>query len=219
MSSLGYQPYHQAEDLRVLVGNGFTTAVAHEADCDPVSLGPVRFNAPTADCVANAAKTSAYRIGRCSPNVEEHLRAAMELVGRLRVSAAAPGRGQHAAESQSAIGIAPEELDGHTEGLLRLDRAGTSRDRTRNRRCAGPPPQACTPRPPARRVTRALRWPNRQQGARPHLHHQLRSPDRAFLRSPRPQGHRPFRGHPDSLCVTDPPLSVNYRRSLAQLCR
>ena len=77
----------QAEHLSLLVGSGFTTAVARAAGCEPVTLDAVEFKAPHADGVAGAAEASAENVGRRRPNLEDQLRAAMDLVAGLRVLA------------------------------------------------------------------------------------------------------------------------------------
>ncbi len=77
----------QAEHLSVLIGSGFTTAVATAAAVPPVDLSPVSFEAPFADAVGQAAIASADRIGRASPNLEDQARVIAELIGGLSVLA------------------------------------------------------------------------------------------------------------------------------------
>lgn len=75
----------QAEHLSVLIGSGFTTAVASTATAPPLDLSPGQFEAPHANAVAQAAAASAKRIGRGSPNLEDQARVIGELIGGLRV--------------------------------------------------------------------------------------------------------------------------------------
>ena len=75
----------QAEHVNLLIGSGFTTAVANAASAPIVDLSPVTFEARYNDAVAKAAESSARRIGRARPNFEDQTRAVMDLIAGLRV--------------------------------------------------------------------------------------------------------------------------------------
>ena len=77
----------QAEHLSLLVGSGFTTAVAAAAGAPAVDMRPVEFCRDYADAVGQAAGESAERLGRSDPNVEDQVRAVIELIGGLRILA------------------------------------------------------------------------------------------------------------------------------------
>lgn len=75
----------QSEHLGLLVGNGFTTAVALSAGAGAVSMGAVAFGCELEDKVNQRAAESSRAIGREEPNIEDQLRAALQLVGGLDV--------------------------------------------------------------------------------------------------------------------------------------
>ncbi|MXY53414.1 MAG: fibronectin-binding protein (FBP) [Gammaproteobacteria bacterium] len=75
----------QAEHLNLLIGSGFTTAVAKAASGPAVDLSPLCFQASHADAIQAAASSSAERIGRGSANFEDQVRSMMELNAGLRV--------------------------------------------------------------------------------------------------------------------------------------
>jgi hypothetical protein len=79
----------QSEHLSLLVGNGFTTALALAAGVTPPSLAVSPFaGAELGDhrhAVERAALASATRIGRESPNIEDRIRSALQLIGGLQV--------------------------------------------------------------------------------------------------------------------------------------
>lgn len=77
----------QAEHLNVLVGSGFTTAIAHAARTQVLDMSPVEFRARYEDAVAQAAQKTARSLGRRGPNVEDQMRTVIELIGGLGILA------------------------------------------------------------------------------------------------------------------------------------
>ena len=77
----------QAEHLNLLLGSGFTTAIANAADGPNVDFRAVPYSAAYAEAVEGAAKSSASRLGRSQPNFEDQTRVVMELIGGLRILA------------------------------------------------------------------------------------------------------------------------------------
>ena len=84
----------QAEHLNLLVGAGFTMAVANVARADAIDLSPVSFDARCAKAVEAAAKSSAQRLSRGSPNFEDQIRTVIELIAGLRVLASGTDTGE-----------------------------------------------------------------------------------------------------------------------------
>ena len=113
----------QAEHLSVLIGSGFTTAVAIAAAAPPVDLSPVEFKAPHADAVGHAAAASADRIGRASPNLEDQARVINELVGGLRVLSMGSDKADCAKRLRSFASSLSEkwtaELNGSLSSLIK----------------------------------------------------------------------------------------------------
>ena len=75
----------QSEHLSLLVGNGLPTAVAGIAGISSSSMAAVDFGLPEADRVNAYAESSADAMGRGAPNIEDQLRAALQLTGGLEV--------------------------------------------------------------------------------------------------------------------------------------
>lgn len=75
----------QSEHLSLLTGNGLTTAVAAAAGAQPVSMGTTTFGCELEDDVTAWATESGRKNGRGEPNLEDQLRAALQLVGGLEV--------------------------------------------------------------------------------------------------------------------------------------
>jgi hypothetical protein len=79
----------QSEHLSLLVGNGFTTALATSAGAAAPSLAANPFaGSELGDyraLVENAAAASARSIGRDTPNIEDRIRACLQLLGGLQV--------------------------------------------------------------------------------------------------------------------------------------
>jgi len=112
----------QAEHLNLLVGSGFTTAIANCASAPRVDMGPVSFRADCADAVEAVALSSARRIGRTKPNFEDQARAAMEFIGGLRVLAAGTGNGDAAEKARWAASLLDRwttELDASLSSLAK----------------------------------------------------------------------------------------------------
>ena len=77
----------QAEHLNVLVGSGFTTAIARAAGAPVVDMSPVAFQSRYGDAVTQAAQRGAKGLGREEPNIEDQARTVIELIGGLRILA------------------------------------------------------------------------------------------------------------------------------------
>lgn len=77
----------QAEHLNVLVGSGFTTAIARAAGAPIVDMSPVEFQSRYGDAVTHTAQKSAKGLGRDEPNIEDQARTVIELIGGLRILA------------------------------------------------------------------------------------------------------------------------------------
>ena len=71
----------QADHLNLLVGSGFTTAVALEAGAPVVDMTPQELVPPPAEAVEKAAQESAARLGRTEYNIEDQVRIILELIG------------------------------------------------------------------------------------------------------------------------------------------
>ena len=70
----------QAEHLNLLVGSGLTTALANMAEFDGGADMDARLQLANNECanaIEKAAKSSAYRMGRGNPNIEDRLRVAI----------------------------------------------------------------------------------------------------------------------------------------------
>ena len=80
----------QAEHLNLLLGSGFTTAVAHAAHAPLVDMTPQPLGRSYAEAVAKAAQESAARLGRTEYNIEDQVRTILELIGGLKVLAEQP---------------------------------------------------------------------------------------------------------------------------------
>ena len=87
----------QAEHLSLLIGSGFTTAVAASVGAPPVDMSPTAFRPDYADAVGEAARESAARLGRADPNIEDQVRTVIELIGGLRILAGRP-EAEHGAD-------------------------------------------------------------------------------------------------------------------------
>ena len=120
----------QAEHLNLLVGSGFTIALARAADVSPVDMRVVEIGSEHADRVAQSAAASAKHLGRDEPNIEDQTRAILELIGGLNVFASASDQnGEPDATSQSAarlLTIWRSELDktlsSFLQGILETER-------------------------------------------------------------------------------------------------
>ncbi len=77
----------QSEHLAVLLGSGFTTALAGVAGTTAPNMQVANFDAPLATEVIAAARNSAERLGRGAPNIEDQIRVALQLIAGLEVMA------------------------------------------------------------------------------------------------------------------------------------
>jgi hypothetical protein len=75
----------QAEHLSLLLGNGFTTAIAAYAGMKAASMNRVVFNCPSEDKVNAHAVRIAKATGRGDPNIEDQLSAALALFSGLTI--------------------------------------------------------------------------------------------------------------------------------------
>ena len=98
----------QAEHLNLLVGSGFTTAVARAAGAPLVDMSPGVLDRRHADAVAQAAQESAAHLGRCAPNIEDQVRTILDLIGGLRVLADRPesGNGEEPLRASASVLLA-----------------------------------------------------------------------------------------------------------------
>src|ERR1700691_5032547 len=76
----------QAEHLSLLLGSGFTTAVAQAAKVKSAGMSTVKFDCQLEDKVNAHAKQTAKACGRGEANIEDQLRAALELYQGLRIA-------------------------------------------------------------------------------------------------------------------------------------
>jgi hypothetical protein len=75
----------QSEHLSLLVGSGFPIAVAGEASVAAASMSPPTFSAPYNDKVAARAGALAADARRGAANIEDYVRAGLQLIGGLEV--------------------------------------------------------------------------------------------------------------------------------------
>jgi hypothetical protein len=104
----------QAEHVNLLIGSGFTTAIARQANAPPVSMDPGGFACARADAVKKAAEDGAKRWGRGTPNLEDEIRAARELIAGLQILSRASSGAQ---EDNLPSDAAKQLLDAWTKAL------------------------------------------------------------------------------------------------------
>src|SRR5713101_4817301 len=75
----------QAEHLALLLGSGFTAAIALVAKIKAAGMSVVKFGCQLEDKVNEHAKATAEKCGRGEANIEDQLRAAIELHQGFRV--------------------------------------------------------------------------------------------------------------------------------------
>ena len=109
----------QAEHLNLLIGSGFTTAIATSADVSAVDLSPVTFKAHFANAVERAAAASAQCIGRNQPNFEDQIRSVVDLIAGLRIIAYESDTGKKAQNRRKLLNDWTAELDGALLALAR----------------------------------------------------------------------------------------------------
>jgi len=77
----------QAEHLNLLVGSGLTIALAKAAGASIADMRPAPVELEYGESVRQAATKSAKRLDRGEPNIEDFIRAILDLIGGLRVLA------------------------------------------------------------------------------------------------------------------------------------
>jgi hypothetical protein len=75
----------QSEHLSLLIGSGFPIAVATRAGSTATTMAPPSFTAAHADKVSKRAEALAAEALRGTPNIEDYVRAALQLLGGLEV--------------------------------------------------------------------------------------------------------------------------------------
>lgn len=75
----------QSEHLSLLVGNGFTTAIAKEAGAKPVGMDTAAFDCIHHERVSAHAAHLAAVMGRGAPNIEDQISAALALLSGLQI--------------------------------------------------------------------------------------------------------------------------------------
>jgi hypothetical protein len=75
----------QAEHLGLLLGSGFTLGIGGAAKTSVANMAKVKFNCELEDAVSTRAEAVAKKCGRGEANIEDQLRAAIELHQGLRV--------------------------------------------------------------------------------------------------------------------------------------
>lgn len=102
----------QAEHLNLLVGSGFTAAIAHAAGASVADMGTGDFTGELSDAVNSSAAESAEQMGRGDPNFEDQVRAALELIRGLEVLAKDAGEsGELVKESTKYLAQWQHELE------------------------------------------------------------------------------------------------------------
>jgi hypothetical protein len=104
----------QAEHLSPLVGNGFTSAIAYQADAKPTTMDRVTFGCPHESEVNAYAKASAAEMGRDEANIEDQFSAALALLPGLKIT-----NDKALAESERAI---DRELGSFVRTVLSTER-------------------------------------------------------------------------------------------------
>jgi hypothetical protein len=75
----------QSEHLSLLVGNGFTSAIAQAAGVEPISMETIYFGLENEDKVIDKATESAKVCGRIEPNIEDQIRTVIDLIKGLEI--------------------------------------------------------------------------------------------------------------------------------------
>lgn len=75
----------QSEHLNLLIGSGFTNALADASGSEAVGMGLVSFDCLYSDRIEKAALRTAEALGRGTPNFEDQVGAVLELLGGLRI--------------------------------------------------------------------------------------------------------------------------------------
>ena len=80
----------QSEHLSLLLGNGFTTAIAQATHAPLVDMRPIEFGSDFSEEVNQTAHEGARQLGRTDINFEDQVRTVIELIAGLRIFAARP---------------------------------------------------------------------------------------------------------------------------------
>lgn len=75
----------QAEHLNLLLGSGFTTSISYVAGCAATGMETTKSTSKYSDQIMAHAKSSAEKMGRGDPNIEDQLRTAIALWEGLRI--------------------------------------------------------------------------------------------------------------------------------------
>ncbi|MCG7882597.1 MAG: SIR2 family protein [Candidatus Thiodiazotropha endolucinida] len=75
----------QAEHLNLLLGSGFTTAIAYASGKPSLGMEKVEIESPYADAINEHAEASAQRMNRGAANIEDQLRSAIAVLEGLNV--------------------------------------------------------------------------------------------------------------------------------------
>lgn len=75
----------QAEHLNLLLGSGFTTGISNVAGFAAAGMETAETTSKYSDQIMAHAKTSAEKMGRGDPNIEDQLRTAIALWEGLRI--------------------------------------------------------------------------------------------------------------------------------------
>ncbi len=102
----------QAEHLNLLVGSGLTTAVGNMLGAEGVCMNYRPLTSELSDAVEMGTRTSAERLGRGTPNLEDQIRIILQLIGGLKIIALArEGTDEIESVSQHANELAKELQD------------------------------------------------------------------------------------------------------------
>lgn len=117
----------QAEHVGLLLGSGFTNAVASSVGAKSTGMDPVDFDCRLSSAVDAAATTEAGRIGRGAANFEDQIRAALDLVGGLRILEQAQGDSVFQGEDASQLlavweQVLDSRLGAFLKGVLQSER-------------------------------------------------------------------------------------------------
>lgn len=104
----------QAEHLNLLLGSGFTRAVAGVAGTTAVGMEAAPFTGKGSERVGIVAEESARKLGREKPNLEDQLRIALQLLAGLEVDDP-----ERAAEWETEVNASLTRL---AEGVLKTER-------------------------------------------------------------------------------------------------
>lgn len=75
----------QSEHLSLLIGNGFTSAIAKAAGTEPISMEITSFGLENEDRVIEKATETARICGRIAPNIEDQIRTVINLINGLEI--------------------------------------------------------------------------------------------------------------------------------------